>query len=201
MALENYTSVGPIKFNKKKPIRPKGFSRRSNTPYYKEIYALKIKAVCDSILETHRPQLWLYRDWPEYKPNTLYQLVSYGLLYLTDNLDPSGKYLSLKNVLKIHPMPKNKPLGLAIYIRRDVNPSTLEVDPRAFLPREFDDDGRELTQMIQEYLADENNKAPFELNTVITPKVQERIHSQLIPLEGAITYIIDDEHVKIIKLV
>lgn len=202
MALEDFNSIGPNGFkSQKKILRPKKFSYTSNTPYYREMYAIQMREVLDNIYATKRPQLWKYSDWPDYKPTTLYQRASYGLLFLVDHMDPDGKYLALKTVLRIHPVPKKDSIGLAIYIRRDIDVNTLDVNPRAFLPRHFDEEGKEILSMIDSYLTNSDRKEPFEINCILTPKVIGLIQAQLFPLEGSIIFNVDECHVKIVKLI
>ena len=75
--------------------RPHGWSRHSNAPYYKEVYALHIKREIDKMIQSGNPIVFRYNQWCEeggMTPNTLYTRINQSIRYLIEKLDRDGKY-------------------------------------------------------------------------------------------------------------
>jgi len=195
----DYSSVGKKNHVVNPSRRPKRLSQNSNTPYYKEIYALEIKEVFDVLLETKRPQLWKYSDWSEYTPGTLYQRVCWGCRFLLDHLDPVGKYATLREAIEISPVPIKEPIGLGIRFKRNYDPETLKHNPRFFLSKKVDD-FKELCDIIDEYLKDETRTQPLDLPCLLITTDQQRIKDQYGTINSIIMNI-DDKHIKVVKLI
>jgi hypothetical protein len=78
--------------------KPQGWSRKSNAPYYKEIYALRTKKHIDIMMETKKDLTYFYATWcgekdEKMSKQTLYVMINQSLRYLIDKLDtPDRKY-------------------------------------------------------------------------------------------------------------
>lgn len=72
--------------------KPQGYSKRSNTPYYKIKFALEAKSILDEMLDKGKDKDIRYDDHREYSRNTIYLRFTQGLAFLLDNLDPDDKY-------------------------------------------------------------------------------------------------------------
>lgn len=196
----DYNSVNYKETSYKKSLRPSHYSKNSNLPYYKEIYAVELREVFDKILETKRPYLWKYEEWSEYKPNTLAQRVRCAIKFLIDHLDPDGKYAYLRDCVDIGPVPNaKKAIGLGIRFKRSIDPETLRHDPKRFMPKNISD-FKEVISIIDDYLKDEMRHEALDIPCVLLPEHQETLITQYSSLNNVIMNI-DNKHVKIVKLI
>jgi len=70
--------------------RPKGWSRRSNAPYYKEKYALEAKEVIDGMIKDRMDRVYDYAEFESklnMSRNTVYLRVNQSFAYLVDKMD------------------------------------------------------------------------------------------------------------------
>src|SRR4051812_14140417 len=66
--------------------RPKGWSRKSNATYYKEIYAKQMKESVDKMIETgnrlvYKYEVWCNEDDGNMSPGTLYLRINQSIRY------------------------------------------------------------------------------------------------------------------------
>ncbi len=79
--------------------KPKGWCRKSNAPYFKEVYATQIKRDIDKMIAdegkssiTYRFAIWCGED-SSMSPRTLYARINQSIRYLIERMDtPEGKY-------------------------------------------------------------------------------------------------------------
>jgi len=84
--------------------RPHGWSRHSNAPYYKEIYAIQMKKEIDKMIQSGNSLTFRYNIWcteDGMTPNTLYTRINQSIRYLCEKLDPDGKYKRWYEIVKI----------------------------------------------------------------------------------------------------
>lgn len=77
--------------------KPAGWSRKSQAPYFKEIFGAGMKKDIDQMIETGKPMLYRYTTWctegTKMSPNTLYQRVNQSIRYVVERMDtPERKY-------------------------------------------------------------------------------------------------------------
>jgi hypothetical protein len=75
--------------------RPLGWSRRSNTPYYKEVYAKQIQRDADRMIQSGQSLVYKYDTWCSdggMSHQTLYNRIYQSIKYLLEQLDPDKVY-------------------------------------------------------------------------------------------------------------
>lgn len=77
--------------------RPLGWSRKSNAPYYKEMYAEQMRAEADRMLASGNPLVYRYDKWctddTQMSKNTLYTRINQAVRYLVECMDaPDRRY-------------------------------------------------------------------------------------------------------------
>lgn len=76
--------------------RPAGWSRKSNAPYYKEIYAIQLKGEIDKMIESGKPLCFRYTTWctdeTRMSKQTLYNRINQSIRYLIEQLDIDRHY-------------------------------------------------------------------------------------------------------------
>lgn len=86
--------------------KPKGWSRKSNAPYYKKYYAEVIKKEIDKMLVDRVDIIYDYKTFcgdneELLTKNTLYARINQSLHFLFDCLDPDGIYKTWYEVVRI----------------------------------------------------------------------------------------------------
>ena len=174
--------------------RPAGWSKKSNAPYFKQIYAEEIRAIIDQQIENNKDIVFQYHVWCN-KLNisklTLYNRVNQSLLFLFERLDPEGKYKKWYETVAIT-CPSDLGIVIAI-IKRDATKSlTAEfIVPRAEMPvwkRELDD------------WLESSDKAPFvKEHLALTKEEMHTLKSQFENLQG-IMFEISHNSINLVKL-
>lgn len=75
--------------------KPQGWSRRSNAPYFKKIYAEQIKREVDKMIETKSSIVFRYSVWcndNRMSPSTLYNRINQSIRYLVEKMDHDNYY-------------------------------------------------------------------------------------------------------------
>lgn len=123
--------------------RPPGWSKHSNAPYYKKIYADQLKPQIDKMIETGNSIIFYYSRWCNDETmmsrDTLYQRINQSLMYILVKMDPDKKYAQWRERVDIH---RNHPAVKGILIEYVPGLSNVpseqfigeEVSPRADLP-------------------------------------------------------------------
>lgn len=127
--------------------RPAGWSRRSNAPYYKEVYAKQLKAEVDKMLENKKPLCFRYSTWCNTNTGmshqTLYNRINQSIRYLIEQMDIDNKYRNWSDMVRVERMP-----GVGIIISfipgllEDESFRADEIEPRDTMPiwkREMED--------------------------------------------------------------
>jgi hypothetical protein len=83
--------------------RPVGTGRHSSYPYYKEMYALKIKALIDQQIQNKQSIIFRYDDAliEGKSERAVYFMVNQSVRYLLENLDTEGTYANWKKLVSI----------------------------------------------------------------------------------------------------
>jgi hypothetical protein len=81
--------------------KPSGWSRRSNATYYREAYALQMKATIDAMWEDRQDRFYSYETWKHMSHNSVYLRINQSIRYLVDNLDPEHKYARFMQMVSI----------------------------------------------------------------------------------------------------
>lgn len=97
--------------------RPRGWSRKSNATYYKEIYAKQIRDDIDKMIATGNRLVYAYAKWcneehGDMSPSTLYQRINQSIRYLIEQMDtPERKYDKWYETVKVE---RERGLGVTI---------------------------------------------------------------------------------------
>lgn len=117
--------------------KPDGWSKKSNAPYYKEIYAKEIKETLDSVMATKQDQLYSYEDFEKLGMShaTVYLRVNQSSRYLMKYMDPKGEYADiLMNKVAIT---KERNVGVRISLLPEYRETATEsvFKPRSVIPK------------------------------------------------------------------
>ena len=131
--------------------RPKGWSRRSNAPYYGEFYAKQIKATVDEMLKSKQSVIYEYKTFPDLAPLTLYFRVNQSLKYLVDCMDDELKtYKHFISSIRVERSQKKG--GILLSFKEEfAGEFALDFTPRSVLP---DSETPKWRQKIDKYLED-----------------------------------------------
>lgn len=125
--------------------KPQGWSARSQAPYFKREYALRLKAVLDGMIEDRKDVLYEYSYWREkfrMSPTTLYTMINQSRLYLLERMDTEDRhYARIFSMVEI-----KRKHGVGVVIRfnqssvammvEDFKPRTIEPESNAPVWRE-----------------------------------------------------------------
>lgn len=77
-------------------LKPQGWSRRSQAPYYKEFYGLQMKRDADKMIENREDTVFRYETWCNANTGmskvTLYNRINQSIRFLLDHLDENKTY-------------------------------------------------------------------------------------------------------------
>jgi hypothetical protein len=109
--------------------KPKGWSRRSNAPYYKQYYAEAIKKEIDKMLVDRVDIIYDYKTFcgeneELMAKNTLYARINQSIHFLLDCLDPQGVYKAWYEVVRIT---QEKGRGISIRFAEDFRREQKEI--------------------------------------------------------------------------
>ena len=175
--------------------KPSGWGRRSNSPYYKEVYALALKEVADDMIKTREDQVYFYKDFPGIVPTTLYAKVYQALRYLIDYLDTPDKHYARWSEMVTISMQQG--VGVRISFVETIRDAKIaDFKPRSVVSK------AELPvwkQKVESYLEDHKQTKPFcESNLALTPTEIKDLRDSLLPVKGIIFHVKSYE-IKIIK--
>jgi len=175
--------------------KPMGWSRRSNTAYFKEPYALALKEVIDEMLRTREDQIYFYKDFPNVSRTTLYQKINMSLRYLLEFLDTPDRLYARWNEMVV--IKQEAGVGVAIrFIPALKDGIVADFKPKAVLPKA---EVPSWKQKIDDYLEDARLTKPLHLDKLaLTPDEMQQIKDSLSQLRG-IVFVIRAYEIKIIK--
>lgn len=85
--------------------RPLGWGRKSNAPYYKEIYAKQLKTEIDKMIANNKPLCFRYATWCNTNTGmsrqTLYNRVNQSIRYLVEQMDADRTYYNWLQSVRI----------------------------------------------------------------------------------------------------
>ncbi len=110
--------------------KPKGWSRRSNATYYREVYAHQIQPVIDEMMTDEKDRWYLYTTWAHMSPQTIYLRINQSLRYLTDILDPEHKYAKFLEKVDIF---RVRGKGILLTLKLEHRESTADFKPEVDL--------------------------------------------------------------------
>jgi len=158
--------------------KPKNWGRRTNAPYFRERYALELKAILDGMMleyqhDTHSPKIFRYIDYPELSHNSLYLKINQSKLYLIEFLDSEKIYSRFLQLLLIKRY-RNK--GIVLEYADDAKKkSTTPLHASGFAPAEL-----KVKQHLTSTQAKEDSLS--SIDAPVNPKV-ETSESQQTPIE------------------
>jgi hypothetical protein len=176
--------------------RPAGWSRKSNAPYYKEIYGKQMKADIDKMIVSGKDLVFRYETWCDetfgMTPNTLYCRVNQSIRYVIEQMDADGKYRNWYERVRITREPKNGVVIRFIAGLSDINPMSADIiEPK--------DEGRHRWLHRMDEWLESDDTIPFcAEGLAMSPEEMDKVRIQLQQLVG-IQYSIRSESVKIIK--
>jgi len=175
--------------------KPLNWSRRSNTAYYKEPYALALKETIDEMLRTREDQIYFYKDFPNVSKTTLYLKVNMSLRYLLDFLDTPEKLYARWNEMVV--IRQERGIGVAIrFIPSLKDGIVADFKPKAVLPKV---EVPKWKQRIDEYLEDARDTKPLHLDKLaLTPTEIQDIRDSLSQLRG-LMFVVRAFEIKIVK--
>lgn len=96
---------GHLNHRKKRVIntdKPKGYGENSDTPYYAEKFALKLKPILDTLDPETQLKVKVFRAAPGESINTVYLRITQAWKYLIDRMDtPDRKYEVLRGMIQV----------------------------------------------------------------------------------------------------
>lgn len=177
--------------------RPKGWSRKSRVPYYKEVYATELRVAIDEMIKDRTDVYYDYEFWEErgISRNSLYLRVNQARNYLLDHLDTPdmtyAKFFELVDVERVR--------GVGVTIRfkpefRDANISDFK--PKKVVARE---EAPRWKRDMDDFLENEDNLGEtfFREHLMLDADEQEAIKASL----AGLTNVIASITVSTIKLV
>jgi hypothetical protein len=179
--------------------RPSGWSRRSNAPYYKKIYALEIKEAIDAMLLSGEEIIYYYSQWcagdNPVSAQTLYNRANQSIRFLVEpknGMDKDGIYARWYESVAVERVPR---LGVRIRFIAGLS-GTDGKKPELVSPREQKPIWhRKMTDWIE----DMDNYDPFvKENLALSPEEVVEIKVLLSTVKG-IQYSVDERHISIIR--
>jgi hypothetical protein len=170
--------------------KPPGYSRRSVASYYTEDYAMWMKRDLDVMLSRNVSRIFLYKDWPQLTPNSLYLRIMQGWAFLMDECDPSSIYKNLWHRTKRN---RVNQVGITISFKTfEEGKSGHDYSPQEDIPK--------WRKLLDEYLeSEESNQKPFvRENLILTPDQVELLKQELSGLSNVL-FSVDSGTIKVIK--
>ncbi len=177
--------------------KPQGWSRKSNAPYYKELYALRTKKHIDMMIETKKDVTYYYAVWCGEKEEkmsrqTLYVMINQSIRYLLDKIDtPDRKYGKWWETVKVHIKP-----GVGIRLEYIVGFGEAGEDITLTVP----DANKPVWKQQMENWLESDTTTPFcQENLILSPQEVKDLKESIGVLVN-IQYSITMSHVKLIRI-
>lgn len=136
---------------------------RSNAPYFKEKYALKVKETIDAILaDKSKTIIWKV----EGRPNSLYLRFNQGKEYLLEMMDPDCKYLSAIPNITVKRSFTNEPIGLLIYWNQANTPESVRIEEVKDEPKADKPTKTNWRNKLEKFVEEGGDKAKIVLRDV-----------------------------------
>lgn len=163
-------------------------------PYYKEGFAREMAHVLDMMNsdESKRDFIYLYADYPNHRPSSLYLRVNQSLRYLLANLDPTGKYAEIRSRILIDRASNRAGIQL-VWVRDLVDGAA------AVVPKPLDESGKDYSDTITAFLQDETRGVLHIKNIALTPQEIANIEASVSDMESVCPFITERE-IKMIKI-
>lgn len=170
--------------------RPPQTSKHSTYSYFREIFALQIKASLDHMIETKHDMEWKFSMYPEMKPSSLYQRVYQSCRYLITYLDPDEKYGKARQMMAL----SREKTGIRLSWIRD------RLEGRDFVGVGVDDLHRvhEWKEAVELFLADSSKKILHLKRLSLSTQQIETLQQSFEGLEG-VHSVITEREIKIVK--
>lgn len=140
--------------------RPRGWSRKSNATYYKEIYAKQMRESIDTMIASgnrliYRYETWCNEDHGDMSPSTLYLRINQSIRYLIEQMDTDEhKYAKWYETVRIS---REKNVGVIVeFIPGLANESGFK--PDVIEPKDI---GRPPWERQMDEWLESNNNSPF----------------------------------------
>lgn len=83
-------------------LRARQLQRRLNLPYYTEVCGQELIPVLNLLISSQKTKRLMYKDFPGWKPGTIYNRIQQSFSYVIDRLDtPDKKYKLLFDLIEI----------------------------------------------------------------------------------------------------
>lgn len=113
-------------------IRPRNWSRKSSSPYFREKFAIDFRDNClEPMIEDKQTRIYYYEEWPSLKPSSLYNKIIQSKLYLLEYLDLEKKYATFCRAVYIKP---KKGVGIVVSVMKDIIDEMIAENPKPFRP-------------------------------------------------------------------
>jgi hypothetical protein len=171
--------------------KPVGHGHASISPYYRAEYATEIRRTIDAMMLDGKPHAFLYKDYPQYKPRTLYAKVNQSIKYLVEMMDTADhKYSKFNERLKVS---AKSGFGIELSIKKLEPFQGVVVAPLTDTPAWK----RKMEDWIEH--SPVGGEAFHHKNLALTEGEIVEIKSSLAPLYPAIIGIVTPHEIKLIK--
>lgn len=179
--------------------KPKGWGRKSNAPYFKEIYGLQMRDVVSQMMSDRQPVLYDYDTYLQkygYSKETLYLRVNQSLRYLTERLDPDDMF---KNFMEMVDVTRERGLGVLMRIKPEFVHGPSDFQPR---PVELSAGEPKWKQSMDDWLENSTPESiPFHKEGLaLNPEEIKKVELQLEPLVDVLKSI-TSHSIKLVKIV
>lgn len=174
----------------KKAKRPANTSRSGTYSYYRDVFALEIRAVVDQMIERTCDKEFFYSDYPELRPSSIYMRIWQGKKFLLDFLDPDGKYNQVFSMIEI----SREKTGVRLSWLRD------KLMGKQFIARDvtIKDKTKQWKDEVEAFLQDRSMSTLHLKRLHLTTDEMMDLESSFNTIEG-IDALITENEIKIIK--
>lgn len=176
--------------------RPKGWSRKSNAPYYKKVFATQIKHWIDRMIESGNSIVYRYKDFctddTGMSESSLYIMVNQSIRFLIDNMDENGKYERWYDSVRTTRKPG---VGIIVNYLPGLSPLSQAqpemAEPKETMPR--------WKQQMEEWLESDSTTPFIQEGLILSPEEIEALEVQFSQLSN-VQASIKSSCIKIIKI-
>ena len=177
--------------------KPIGWARKSQATYYREPYALELKKILDDMMLINKEFSFSYKWFEEtfgLGKDTLYARVYQSMRYLTEKLDPDGKYKKFLD----ERIAVRRERGRGVVLRFQ---QAYQTGGPAFEPAEVISESEEpkWKQRMTAWLESEDDAPFIQPNLLLSPEEITSIEIQLAALGDSVMYSITAHSIKIMK--
>lgn len=191
--------VADLLLSKGAEKRPTTWSGMTVASYYKERFALELKAVVDEMMKAYAAAdltdvEWSFKDYPEMAPSTIYNKLNQSKRYLLEKMDIQGIYSAFFQLVNF----TRERTGIRLSYARDIrNPNENTFKPKKVISKY---DGPTWKIKIQKWLDNAKEKERLHVkNLSLTPEEID-VANELLSNIHDILFEVTDEDIRIVKL-